>query len=512
MASPAAAPPLVLAPADGVAILTAPAAAGADPLGLGAPLAGPVPAGHKIARRAIAQGEPIVKYGQVIGLATRPIAAGEHVHGHNCAFAGLARDHAIGARLAQARAAIPAGEPQAGFLGYHRPDGRVGTRNHIALVATVNCSATVVRRAADILNASGLREDHPGLDGVVAFAHGSGCGMAGDGEGAELLERVLWGHATHPNVGATVFVGLGCEVMQIARLKARHGGDTSGFHGLTIQETGGTRATIERIVAMVRALAPEVAAARRAPAPASALRLALQCGGSDGHSGITANPALGRACDLLVAQGGTAVLSETPEIYGAEQLLLERAASREIGDRLLARLRWWEDYAARHGASLDQNPSPGNKAGGLTTILEKSLGAVAKGGSTPLTDVLAYGERVATPGLVFMDTPGYDPVSATGQIAGGCQVLVFTTGRGSAFGSRPAPTIKVATTDALFRAMPDDMDINAGEILTGSSDVDAKGREIFARVLAVASGETTRSEALGLGDHEFVPWHIGAVL
>ena len=503
---------IVLSDRDSVAILTERQPAGADPLGLGAPLSGGVSAGHKIARAAISRGEPILKYGQIIGYAVEDIPAGAHVHSHNCEIGAHERTYDIGADLETARAAIPAGEQPRHFMGYHRGNGVFGTRNYIALVATVNCSATVIRRAADILNASGLFEDHPTVDGVVAFAHGTGCGMSDKGPGWENLQRVLWGHATHPNVGATVFVGLGCEVMQVARMEALYGGDTSRFHGLTIQDSGGTRATIERIVAMVKDLLPEVGKARREQAPASALRLALQCGGSDGYSRITANPALGRACDLLVAQGGTAVLSETPEIYGAEQLLLRRAASPEVAEKLLARIRWWEEYAAMNGASLDQNPSPGNKAGGLTTILEKSLGAVAKGGSTPLADVLAYGERIAGSGLVFMDTPGYDPVSATGQIAGGCQVLVFTTGRGSAFGSKPAPTIKVATNEALYRAMPDDMDINAGEILSGVSDQDAKGREILARVLAVASGETTCSEALGLGDNEFVPWQVGAVL
>ncbi|MGF1658401.1 MAG: altronate dehydratase family protein [Rubrimonas sp.] len=512
MADAEGAGPIVLDPSDTVAILPARAPAGADPLGLGRPLAGPVPAGHKLARVAHPAGAPVVKFGQIIGHATAPIAPGAHVHSHNCAIAEHDRDYRIGADLATAQAAARAVAPRS-FLGHRRADGRVGTRNVIALVATVNCSATVIRRAAAEIEASGLLDAYPAIDGVAAFAHGSGCGMNGAGEGAAMLERTLWGHATHPNVGAAIFVGLGCEVMQIARMRARHGAaDPDRFHGLTIQETGGARATIEAIKARVADLAPEVGASRRVPCPASALKVALQCGGSDGFSGITANPALGAASDLIVGMGGTVILSETPEIYGAEQLLLRRAASAEVAERLLERIRWWERYTATLGASLDNNPSPGNKAGGLTTILEKSLGAVAKAGATPLTAVYGYAERVDAAGLVFMDTPGYDPVSVTGQIAGGAQVVVFTTGRGSAFGSRPAPTIKLATQSSLARAMPDDMDVDCGDILDGASSIAAKGIQIVEAILAVASGARTASERAGFGDAEFAPWQIGAVL
>ncbi len=377
----------------------------------------------------------------------------------------------------------------------------------------MNCSATVIRRAAWEIEASGLLDAYPNVDGIVAFAHGTGCGMAAEGRGYDILQRVLWGHATHPNVGAAVFVGLGCEVMQVARMKHVFGAAAADrFHGLTIQETGGTRATIAAIKAKVTELLPEVNRATREDCPASALRLALQCGGSDGYSGITANPALGVASDMLVGLGGTAILSETPEIYGAEQLLLRRAVSPAVADRLIACIKWWEGYTAMNGGSMDNNPSPGNKLGGLTTILEKSLGAAAKGGSTPLTAFYDYAEQVTEPGFVFMDTPGYDPVSATGQIAGGAQVVVFTTGRGSAFGSKPAPTIKVATNDSLYRSMPEDMDINCGDILSEGRSLADKGAEILDKVLAVASGETTKSEALGLGDNEFVPWQVGAVM
>ncbi|GGB46656.1 dehydratase [Roseibium aquae] len=505
-------PPLVLDPRDTVAILPERTAGGLDPLGLGKPLIQPLPAGHKIARIDHATGDRVFKFGQIIGTASQAIRAGEHVHSHNLAFSSHDETYVIGADLEIARAAIPQIEPRA-FMGYRRGNGQIGTRNYIALCATVNCSATVVRKAAQELESSGLLDAYPNVDGIVAFGHGTGCGMDSDGLGAQVLQRVLWGHATHPNVGAAVFVGLGCEVMQVGRMKAQFGTDHADrFHGLTIQETGGTRATIDRIKKMVTDLLPEVNAIQRSSCPASALKVALQCGGSDGFSGITANPALGIASDLLVGLGASAILSETPEIYGAEQLLLRRAANTDTAEKLIAQIRWWEHYTRINHGSLDNNPSPGNKAGGLTTILEKSLGAVAKAGSTPLAAVYDYGEQVTEPGFVFMDTPGYDPVSATGQIAGGAQIVVFTTGRGSAFGSKPAPTLKLATTTSLYRAMPEDMDLDCGDVLSGDATLEEKGAEILECILAAASGRKTKSEALGLGDNEFVPWQIGATM
>lgn len=504
--------PLILSPGDTVAVLTARAAVGDDPLGLGTPLDRPVAAGHKIARRAIAAGDAIKKFGQFIGAASIDIAAGGHVHAHNCIFANPEQDYAIGADLASAQAAIPKRAPLT-FEGYGRADGRVGTRNYIALVATVNCSATVIRRAAAEIEASGLLAEYDNVDGIVALAHGTGCGMASSGRGFDILDRVLWGHATHPNVGATVFVGLGCEVMQIARMQSRFGdAGTDRFHAMTIQDTGGTRATIDAIKAHVATILPSANQAKRSTQPMSALRVALQCGGSDGFSSITANPALGVSSDLIVAQGGTAILSETPEIYGAEQLLLRRAVSDEVAQKLIGQIKWWEDYAARNDGSMDNNPSPGNKQGGITTILEKSLGAAAKAGGTPLCGVYDYAGQVTQAGLVFMDTPGYDPVSATGQIAGGAQIVVFTTGRGSAFGSKPAPTIKLATSDRLFYQMPDDMDLNTGDMVSGGVSIADKGQQIFDMIRATASGQVTKSEELGLGDNEFVPWQIGAVM
>lgn len=504
--------PLVLHPTDNVAVLTRRAATGEDPLNIGVPLRASVSAGHKIARTSISTGAAILKFGQFIGTATTDIARGEHVHTQNCAFADPDQSYAIGADLALAQAAVPTSAPLK-FDGYARADGRVGTRNFIALVATVNCSATVIKRAAAEVEASGILNQYQNVDGIVALAHGTGCGMAASGRGYDILDRVLWGHATHPNVGATVFVGLGCEVMQIARMQSQFGdAGTDRFHALTIQDTGGTRATIDAIKAHVVGILPTVNKFHRTPQPMSALRIGLQCGGSDGFSSITANPALGVASDLIVAQGGTTILSETPEIYGAEQLLLRRAATPEIAQKLIAQIKWWEAYAANNGGSMDNNPSPGNKQGGITTILEKSLGAAAKAGATPLTAVYDYAEQVDAAGFVFMDTPGYDPVSATGQIAGGAQMVVFTTGRGSAFGSKPSPTIKVATSDQLFAQMPDDMDLNTGDIVSGGVTIADKGQQIFDHMRAVASGHVTKSEALGLGDNEFVPWQIGAVM
>ncbi|HEY8880598.1 MAG TPA: altronate dehydratase family protein [Roseateles sp.] len=462
-----------------------------------------VTAGHKIALRAIAPGEVVLKYGQPIGAASAPIAAGEHVHVHNLEMARALPPQAVdGAATAQAAA----GEA-ATFEGYVRADGRVGTRNYIGVLSSVNCSATVCKAIARAFEGSGAL---PGVDGVVAITHGSGCGMS-DGEGLALLRRTLRGYAAHPNFAAVLVIGLGCEVNQVAALL--DGMETGGHvHGLTIQAEGGTRETVERGQALVRELAATAAAAKRSTVPASRLLVGLQCGGSDGYSGISANPALGAAVDLLVRHGGTAILSETPEIYGAEHLLTARATSPEVADKLLARLRWWEDYAARNGAELDNNPSPGNKAGGITTILEKSLGAVAKGGSSPLNAVVEYAEPVRGHGLVFMDTPGYDPVSATGQVAGGANLICFTTGRGSTYGCKPTPSLKLATNTPLFKRMALDMDFNAGGIVDGTQSVAEAGEALFRLMLETASGRLTLSEEHGLGDNEFVPWQLGAVM
>ena len=466
--------------------------------------------GHKMASQPVAKGQPILKFGQIIGFATEDIAAGCHVHTHNCSFAEFERDYAF-AQDAKDEALLPP-QARATFEGYRRANGKAGTRNYIGVLTSVNCSASVARFMTEAVNRSGILADYPNIDGVVSFVHGTGCGLAGSGEGYEALERTQWGYAGHPNLAAALVVGLGCEVFQISRLKDKYGlveGDN--FRTMTIQDTGGTRKTIEAGVARIKEILPRANAVKRETISASELTLALQCGGSDGYSGITANPALGAAVDLLVRHGGTAVLSETPEIYGAEHLLTRRARNREVGEKLVDIIRWWQGYCARNDGSMDNNPSPGNKAGGLTTILEKSLGAAAKGGTTTLTEVYRYAEPVTAKGFVYMDTPGYDPVAATGQVAGGCNVLCFTTGRGSAYGCKPTPSIKLATNHDIYKRMLDDMDINCGDILDGVT-IEEKGQEIFETVLRVASGEKTKSELLGYGDNEFVPWQIGATM
>ena len=466
-----------------------------------------VPRGHKMAIRPIAEGEPILKFGQIIGFASKPVAPGEWLHEHNVEMHAFARDYHF-AEDARQEAVLPR-EEQATFEGFRRQNGKVGTRNYIGILTSVNCSASAARFIAKEVERSGLLDDYPQIDGIIPLVHGTGCGMDIKGEGAEILKRTQWGYASNPNMAGVLMVGLGCEVFQIGRWKELYGLEESDtFRTMTIQETGGTRRTVEAGVAAIREMLPRASDARRETVPASELMLALQCGGSDGYSGITANPALGAAVDLLVRHGSTAILSETPEIYGAEHLLTRRAATREIGERLVERIRWWEDYTARNHGEMNNNPSPGNKAGGLTTILEKSLGAAAKGGTTTLTGVYRYAEPVTAKGFVFMDTPGYDPVSATGQVAGGANVLCFTTGRGSAYGCKPTPSIKLATNSEIYRRMIDDMDINCGDILDGVS-IEEKGREIFDTILRVASGERTKSELLGYGDAEFLPWQVG---
>ena len=463
----------------------------------------PVPAGHKVALKAIRRGATVLKYAQPIGEALTDIAPGAHVHTDEIGFVPGSERRAV------ATTARPLPDPgPATFLGYRRADGRVGTRNFIGVVASVNCSVTVVRRIAEEANRL-LLPRYPGIDGFVPIVHGQGCGMSTGGDGPAILRRTLAGYLGHPNFAASLLIGLGCEVNQITLYaKAGKGAQITAFD---IQDAGGSRSAVEKALALLEPMAAEAATARRVEVPAAELVVGLQCGGSDGFSGLTANPALGAAVDRLVAAGGTAILSETPEIYGAEHLLTARATP-EVAAKLAARLDWWRDYVASTGASLDNNPSPGNKRGGLTTILEKSLGAVAKGGRSRLVDVLRYADRVTARGLVFMDTPGYDPVSATGQVAGGANVVVFTTGRGSCFGCRPTPSIKVASNSDLARRMAEDIDLDAGRIATAEATVDEVGAEIFARILAVASGEPTRSEVFGYGDDEFVPWHIGAVL
>lgn len=469
-----------------------------------------IPRGHKMAIQPIACDQAIIKYGQVIGFAKTDIPVGAWVHEHNVYLHDFTRDYAYGI---DARPIAPAPEAEKrSFQGYRRINGRFGTRNYLAILTSVNCSASAARHIAARVTASGILADYPNVDGVIALVHGTGCGVDVNGHAYDLLRRTQWGYATNPNVGAVLMVGLGCEAFQIPRWMKSYGiYESDTFRTLTIQETGGTLKTVETGFRAVADMLPLVNQAKRSAAPASELVLALQCGGSDGYSGITANPALGVAVDMLVAQGGTAILSETPEIYGAEHLLIRRAATPDIGRKLAERIRWWEDYTARHDMEMNNNPSPGNKLGGLTTILEKSLGASAKGGSSNLNGVFDYAEPVTERGLVFMDTPGYDPVSATGQVAGGANVMCFTTGRGSAFGCKPTPSIKLASNTHLYTQMIDDMDLNCGDVLDGVS-LTAKGSEIFEHILQVASGAPTKSELIGYGDSEFVPWQVGATM
>jgi altronate hydrolase len=476
---------------------------------------GLVPPGHKIAVRDIPAGAPVRRYNQVIGFASKPIAAGEHVHTHNLWMGpeggAFARDYAFGADVKPV-----APRREAAFLGIKRPDGRVATRNYIGILSSVNCSATAARAIADHFsrqtNPRAL-EPFPHVDGVVALTHGTGCGMDTEGLGMHILERTLAGYATHANFAGVLVVGLGCEANQInawlAHSSLREGETLRVF---SIQDTGGTRKTVEKGIALVQEMLPAANRVKREPCSAAHITIGLQCGGSDGYSGISANPALGAAVDLLVAHGGTAILSETPEIYGAEHLLTRRAADRAVGEKLIERIHWWEHYTKINEGEMNNNPSPGNKAGGLTTILEKSLGAVAKGGTSNLQAVYEYAEPVAAHGFVYMDTPGYDPVSATGQVAGGANMICFTTGRGSAYGCAPSPSLKLATNTALWQRQEEDMDINCGEIIDGKASVQEMGERIFRLVLATASGERSKSEQHGYGQNEFVPWQVGAVM
>jgi altronate hydrolase len=519
---------LQLHPGDPVALTRRELEAGAELDGGSRPLTvrDAIPHGHKLALQDIPAGQLVLKYGQPIGIATRAIAAGEHVHEHNLrslsreglpvpaqtgAGEGASPAPAAAASPPAARATTPAGNVPT-FDGIVRPDGRVGTRNYVAVVSSVNCSATVVKRIAAAFSPPGALDEHPGVDGVIAVTHGTGCGLAGDGEGLEVLRRTLTGYARHPNVAAVVVVGLGCEVNQINALVDEFDlPEGTPLRRLVIQELGGSVATVRHGMEQVREVLPLAAAPRR-PVPASALMLGLNCGGSDGWSGVTANPVLGVAVDRLVAAGGTAILGETPEIHGAEHLLTSRAASPEVARKLMERIEWWEAYTAAEGGSMDNNPSPGNRAGGVTTIEEKSLGAVAKGGSTALQAVYRYAEPVTAKGLVFMDTPGYDPVSVTGIVAGGANLVCFTTGRGSVFGCKPAPSLKLATTTQLYERMPDDMDVNCGTVLDGEATVSELGDALFEELLTVASGRRTKSEELDFGDEEFRPWQLGAVM
>ncbi|NDY93823.1 UxaA family hydrolase [Ideonella livida] len=468
-----------------------------------------IPAGHKIAARAIAAGEVVLKYDTAIGRAARDIAPGEHVHTHNVLHEERAPAPEFCTDLRPVDV-LPE-DQQARFMGYVRADGRVGTRNFIGLIATVNCSSTVVHKVAEWFTPERLA-DYPNVDGVVAFAQTSGCGMSSPSPHFDLLRRTLAGYARHPNLGGVVVVGLGCERNQVPELMASQRLEEGAqLRAFVMQETGGTRATIEAGIRAVQAMLPGANAVQRQSVPARHLSIGLECGGSDGFSGIGANPALGAAMDILVRHGGTAILSETPEIHGVEHLLTRRAVTPAVGQALLDRIEWWKGYTAGHNGQFNGVVGPGNQAGGLANIVEKSLGSAMKAGTTPLRAVYQYAEPITETGFVFMDSPGYDPVATTGQIASGANLICFTTGRGSMFGSKPAPTIKLASNTPMFERLREDMDINCGQVIDGTTDIPGMGQQIFEHILRVASGESTASERLGLGDHEFIPWHLGIV-
>jgi len=493
-----------LHPTDNVAVARVPIAAGTDLVIEGMPVrtVDAIPAGHKVALWDIAQGEVVERYGQVIGRAVQPIGAGQHIHTHNLAFEELELEY----EFPVADSPIPSRAAKPTFLGYRREDGRVGTRNYIAVVAASNCAAHTAEQIARSYEGETMP---PNVDGVVAFPHGEGCGHA-MGPDMDQLRRTLAGVLMHPNVSAAVILGLGCEVNQIDHYLGRGGPRNSRLAGLTLQGSGGTRATVDAARREIARFMDQAAAEEREEVPASKIVLGLNCGGSDSFSGITANPALGACSDLLAGIGATAVLAETPEIFGAEHLLVKRARNHEIAGKLLDCIRRYKQYLARFEGSFDDNPSPGNKEGGLSNILEKSLGAVAKGGTSTLVDVYDYAEQVTSPGFTFMNTPGYDPVSLTGLAAGGCNLIAFTTGRGSAIGFPTIPVIKIATNSNTYRRMTDNMDVNAGRIADGDANVQGVGREIFDLVLDVASGRRTCAERLG--HKEFVPWRIGPVM
>ncbi|MBI1218033.1 MAG: altronate dehydratase [Rhodobacteraceae bacterium] len=496
-----------LSPADNVVIALKDLAAGA--VAEGVTLAETVKRGHKIATAALPAGTPVMRYGQTIGVATQDIPAGAWVHSHNLGMGPHSTDYAFGTECHP----LPPAPDTRSFNGYLRADGKVGTRNYLGILTSVNCSGSVARFIAEAAEKAPWLAALENVDGIVPIVHQTGCGMSGKDEGYHTLFRTLAGYAKNPNFGGILLVGLGCEVLQIPDLVGKDKlRDDGNFRYMTIQGEGGTRRTIEHALGVLQEMGEVANRARRTPQPVSHLTVGLQCGGSDGYSGITANPALGYASDLLVRHGGTTILSETPEIYGAEHLLTRRAVSPEVGEKLIERIRWWEDYTARNEGEMDNNPSPGNKRGGLTTILEKSLGAVAKGGTAPLSGVYKFAEPITTPGFVYMDSPGYDPASVTGQIASGATMIVFTTGRGSVSGYKPSPCLKLATNTEMYARMSDDMDVNCGDIISAGVSVEQKGIEIFEAMIRTASGEQTKSEELGFGGAEFVPWQIGAVM
>lgn len=468
-----------------------------------------IPEGHKIAICDIKKDFPVKRYGQIIGFAKQPIKAGEHVHVHNIGMGDFDKDYAFGADKHE----LIKPENMDYFLGIKRSDGRIATRNYIGVMSAVNCSATVVKAVENYFNKVGL-DDYPNVDGIISLPQSFGCGIGSVMSPAMLnMRRTLSGYAMHPNFSNMIIVGLGCESSQIKdMMDFAHLKENETLHTLTIQDSGGTQKTINKVISLIESMLPIANQIKREPVSVSNIVLALECGGSDGYSGISANPVLGYAADKIIQQGGTAILSETPEIYGAEHLLTRRAISKEVGEKLVKRIKWWEDHCERNGSQMNNNPSAGNKAGGLTTILEKSLGAITKGGSSKLVEVYEYAETVTAKGLVFMDTPGYDPMAVTGQIAGGANIMCFTTGRGSSLGSVPAPTLKLSSNNTLWERQEEDMDINCGGVIDGTETISEVGERLYKMILDLASGKKSKSEKFGYGSLEFVPWQMGTFM
>ena len=463
-----------------------------------------IPFGHKISLVDIKKGDLVYKYGQIIGIASEEIKKGSHVHSHNLIFHEFDRNYKfIKKKLSQNY------KSNKSFFGYKRQNGTVGTRNYIGLISTVNCSATVVKKIANKINKYLRDKNFKNIDGAVCLKHSSGCGMNTSGKGMDVFNRTIEGFKSHQNFGKVFVIGLGCECAQISIYKNNN---KDNVEYLNIQDEGGTNQIINKVFKRVIEELPKINKLERSESPLSKLTLALQCGGSDSYSGITANPALGIAADLLVEYGGSTILAETPEIYGAEHLLIERALKESHIDKLNDQIKWWKHYTKINDGSLDNNPSPGNKKGGLTTILEKSLGAVAKGGNSVMVDVLDYAEKISNNGFHFMDSPGYDPVSVTGQVAAGSNLICFTTGRGSCFGFKPTPSLKIATNTNMYNNLIEDMDVNAGTIMDGVNSIEEIGAQIFEELIEVASGKKTKSEINEYGDDEFNPWVIGATM
>ncbi len=493
--------------ADNVVVARVEIAAGTPVPSEGVTTLQDVPLGHKIATRAIAKGEPVLKYATIIGFAGEDIAPGTWLHSHNVLVDDFQKDYRFSKDYVETPV-LPE-EERARFMGIRRKDGRIGTRNYIGIFITVNCSATVARKISAYFDEERLA-DWPNVDGVVAFVHQQGCGMEMTGEPMDLLRRTLAGYIRHPNTAGALVCSLGCERNNLGEFFEKESLESGKMlRAITMQHVGGTAAAVEEGKRVIREMLDEANAIKREPVSAEHLMVGLQCGGSDGFSGLSANPALGKAVDILVRHGGTAILSETPELYGVEHTLTARARTPEVGQRFVERINWWLKYNEGRDVQMNGRVSPGNNAGGLANIIEKALGGSKKGGSTGINAVYEYAWPVEEKGLVIMDTPGYDPVSATGQIAGGANLVCFTTGRGSCFGSMPAPTIKLATNTPMYTRMTGDMDVNCGTVIDGEKTLDEVGQEIFEKMLAVASGEKSKSEALGVGEEEFAPWPIG---